>query len=77
MVVAGFLLMWKTEWIYQNFGTIAWAEMHFHSMGGSRLFYKSVGICLILLGFLTMTGLMADLGKALLPRFFYSVTPQE
>ena len=71
LALVGFLMVWKAEWIYENFGTVAWAETHIHSEGGSRLFYKLLGLGLILLGFSTATGLLAQVGKALLPRFFY------
>ncbi|MDP3986366.1 MAG: hypothetical protein Q8P77_02975 [Candidatus Veblenbacteria bacterium] len=70
MVGAGFLITWKSEWIVTNFGKLPWAEQHLQSEGGTRLFYKLLGILLIMLGFLTMTGLLKNIGLTVLPRFF-------
>ena len=58
----------KAEWIIQNFGTNAWAEAKLGYNGGSRLLYKCIGIILVLIGFLLITGLfqgflMATVGK--------------
>lgn len=65
---AGVLLVLKTEWFIQNFGTSAWAEEHFGLSGGTRTMYKLIGIALIFFGFLFVTGmmnafLMATVGK--------------
>ena len=61
MVAVGFLLTWKTEWLVDNFGHLTWAEEHLGSDGGTRLFYKLLGILIILVGFGTLTGLFQDL----------------
>lgn len=58
MVVAGFFLIWKTEAIYQFTGANAWAEKHLGTEGGTRILYKLIGLVVIFLGFLTMTGLI-------------------
>lgn len=58
MTGAGFLIAWQSEWILQNFGTSDWAESKFGSSGGSRTLYKLIGIAIIFLGVLTMTGLV-------------------
>lgn len=70
MVLAGFLMNWKTEWIITNFGKLDWPEQHLGSSGGTRIFYKLLGVFLIILGFMTMTGLLGDIGRAILPRYF-------
>lgn len=57
IVVVGFLIVWKTEWINQNFGSIAWAEAKFGGSGGSRLLYKFIGLVFIFVGFLAVTNL--------------------
>ncbi len=67
-VTAGFFFIWKTEWFMENFGRIAWAEEKLDVEGGSRMAYKLIGIALIFIGFLLITGmwegfLMATLGK--------------
>ena len=61
MVAVGFLLAWKTEWLVENFGHITWAEEHLGSDGGTRLFYKLLGILIILVGFGTLTGIFQDI----------------
>ena len=68
MVVIGILIVIKTEWIVQNFGTNAWAEAKFGFSGGSRIFYKLIGLGIIFIGFIIMTGmwegfLMGTVGK--------------
>ncbi len=52
----GFLVVWKADWFVNNLGHIAWAEEHLGSEGGTRLFYKLIGIGIIILAFLLMTG---------------------
>ena len=74
MALAGFLMTWKTEWIITNFGTLDWPEQHLGSSGGTRIFYKLLGVFLIILGFMTMTGLLGNIGRAVLPRYFSSLT---
>lgn len=61
MAAVGFLLVWKTEWLVQNFGHIDWAEQHLGSDGGTRLFWKLIGILIILIGFGTLTGIFQDI----------------
>ncbi len=58
MIVVGGLLVVKSEWFLQNFGTVAWAEEHLGFNGGSRLFYKLIGIVIIFFGFMVITNLM-------------------
>lgn len=57
IVALGASLVIKTEWYYQNFGTIAWAEEKLGPNGGSRLMYKLLGLIAIFFGFLLMSGL--------------------
>lgn len=68
VLAAGIGLILKTEWVLQNFGTSAWAEANLGYNGGSRLLYKIIGLILVLVGFLLITGLfgsfiMATVGK--------------
>ncbi len=53
LIAAGFLVIWKTEWFVQNFGSIAWAEDHLGS-GGTHSFYKILGVVLILAAFIVV-----------------------
>ncbi|MFA6514511.1 MAG: hypothetical protein WCT50_04480 [Patescibacteria group bacterium] len=56
MTAAGAFLVIKTEWFINNFGRIAWFEAKLGSDGGSRLGYKLVGIIILVLGIIVMTG---------------------
>jgi hypothetical protein len=58
IIAFGTLLVIKTEWFVQNFGTNAWAEEHMGTSGGSRLMYKLIGLILILASLMMMTGLL-------------------
>lgn len=57
LIVAGFFVTWKSEWLFQNFGTIAFFEKYMHSSGGGRLGYKIFGIIFIFAGILAITNL--------------------
>ena len=59
MVVIGIVLIIKTEWFIQNFGTSAWAEEKFGYSGGTRLMYKLIGIAFIFIGFLAVTNMIS------------------
>lgn len=69
IVLAGIWVVWKSEWIYRNFGGSAWAEKYLGTEGGSRLFYKLIGLAIIFLGFCVMTGLWYDLLSAIFGMF--------
>ncbi|HQF57015.1 MAG TPA: hypothetical protein PK831_00725 [Candidatus Magasanikbacteria bacterium] len=67
-IVVGTFLIIKTEWFIENFGTNAWAEEHLGTSGGTRLMYKLVGLAIIIIAMMGMTGLlggfiMATFGK--------------
>ena len=56
-VAIGFSFVVKTEW-YLNFaGRVAWAEQYLGIEGGTRLFYKLLGVLIILISFTYLTGL--------------------
>lgn len=52
----GVYLVLKTEWFLENFGRISWFEDKLGSEGGSRLGYKLVGIIIIFIGIIVLTG---------------------
>ncbi len=54
----GFMVVWKANWIYTEFGGVDWADQHLGYEGGSRLFYKLIGMVIIFFGLLSVTGLM-------------------
>jgi len=55
MGAGGFLVI-KTEWFVSNFGRITWFEQKLGTEGGSRLGYKLVGLVLLFIGVIVMTG---------------------
>lgn len=67
IVLIGFLLVWKSEWFLYNIGRIEWAEQKLG--GGTRLFYKLIGIAIIIIGFLIMTNLYQGILNAFVSLF--------
>jgi hypothetical protein len=61
VLAAGIGLIFKTEWVIQNFGTNDWAEAKLGYNGGSRLLYKMIGLVLIFVGFTLITNLFGSL----------------
>ena len=57
----GFLLVWKSEWLLNNFGRIPFAEKHLGTSGGTRLMYKLIGILVIIFGLMYATDLTGKL----------------
>ncbi len=55
----GFVVVLKADWMLQNFGSIPFAEKHLHSEGGSRAFYKLIGLLFMVVGCMHATGLLA------------------
>jgi len=66
----GLHLVIKTEWYLENFGAIDWAEQKFATSGGSRFFYKLIGIIIIMVGFLAMTGMLGGFVMGTAGRLF-------
>ena len=52
----GFVITWKSDWLMNNFGRIAWADEKLGMEGGTRLLYKLIGIAVIFFAFLYMFG---------------------
>ncbi len=71
LVVAliGVLLVIKSEWFFENFGSISWAEEHLGTSGGSRLMYKLIGLAFIFIGFLVITNLFGGFLEGTVGRF--------
>ena len=57
--IIGVLLIIFTEWFLQNFGRIEWAEQKLG--GGTRFFYKLLGLILMFFGLLMIFGLFGGL----------------
>jgi len=74
MLIAGvgFLIVLKADWFLQNFGSIPFAEKHLSSEGGSRLFYKLIGILFMIIGIMHATALLEPLMTFLVEKTFGS-----
>ena len=59
-ILIGALLTIKSDWFLNNFGRIEWAERYLGTEGGSRLFYKLLGLIIVLIAFLIITGLLQN-----------------
>lgn len=70
LVLSGAVMVLKSEWFYQNFGSISWAEENLGTSGGSRLLYKIIGLILIFVGMLLITGMMQGFLMATIGRLF-------
>ena len=56
LLAGGAYLVMKTEWLINTIGRIAWFEAKLGSEGGSRLGYKLLGLILIFIGIIAITG---------------------
>jgi cytochrome b len=56
ITASGTLMVIKTEWLVNNFGRMAWFEEKLGSEGGTRLGYKLIGLIIIFIGIIIMTG---------------------
>lgn len=65
----GFLMVYKTNWFYENLGSISWAERNLMG-GGSRLVYKLLGMVTIIVGFLVVTNLHKEVIGGILASIF-------
>ncbi len=70
LMAIGTVFVIKSEWLLRNFGTVAWAEEHLGFEGGSRLFYKLLGVLVAIIGILMATGLLGGLLLATVGRLF-------
>lgn len=61
VITLGSILVIKTEWFVENFGSIAWAEQHLGTEGGTRLAYKLIGIILIITSLMMATGVLQSI----------------
>ncbi len=64
IVLSSFLII-KTEYFYSLVGAMDWPEQHI-GPGGTRLFIKLIGIAFIFGALFYMTGILSDIGHAVL-----------
>ncbi|NCO04664.1 MAG: hypothetical protein GW939_00790 [Candidatus Magasanikbacteria bacterium] len=60
-IAIGILMVIKTEGVLLTFGRINWAEEHLATSGGTRTFYKLLGVLIIILALMGMTGFLGSL----------------
>lgn len=78
ITAAGVGMVMKTEWLVNNFGRIAWFEDKLGSEGGTRLGYKLIGILVLFIGIVVMTGSGPELMRWLVsPLVKYSQAPSQ
>lgn len=61
LIAGGLFLIIKTELMMSWFGRIAWAEEKLGTEGGTRVFYKLIGMGSIVLAFMIMSGKIVSL----------------
>ena len=69
-LIVGVFLIVKTEWFIENFGTNAWAEEHMGTSGGTRLMYKLIGLAIIIIAMMGVTGLLGNFIMATFGKLF-------
>ena len=70
MVLVGTVLIVKTEWFIENFGSNAWAEAKLGTSGGTRMMYKILGLIIIFFGMLVATNMIAGFLNATIVSLF-------
>jgi hypothetical protein len=70
LMIGGFLVTWKAEAMYQSLGPVAWAEEKLGRNGGSRLFYRLLGLGISLVGIMMATNLLESLIFGPITRLF-------
>ncbi|MBT4857198.1 hypothetical protein HON52_03340 [Candidatus Uhrbacteria bacterium] len=65
IVLVGISLTFKTQWYLRILGSVPFAEKVFGG-GGTRLFYKLLGVGMALLGIIVMTNFLDNLLEFLL-----------
>ncbi len=61
IILIGIICIVFTEWLLKNFGRVSWAEQKLGAEGGTRIFYKLLGMALIFVGFFFMSGRIFDI----------------
>ena len=69
LIAIGIIFVWQTEWFVNNFGRIGFFEEKM-GYGYSRFGYKLIGIILIILGVLVVSGLWSGIFMGLFGQFF-------
>lgn len=73
MMFIGFHMVWKTDAWLRLFGRNWWAERHFGVEGGSRLFYKLLGVAVTFLGLFVATNMIQGIIVSIFGPLFSSL----
>ncbi len=73
IMAIGFSMVWKTESYLSTFGRIPFAEEHLGLEGGSRLFYKLLGVFGCFLGMFVAANLLQGMIVSLFGPLFSSL----
>ena len=81
IIAVGFSMVWKTTWYLDVFGRVPWAEQHLTTsfgagLGGSWMWYKLLGIVVIVAALLYMTGILQGILVTILGPFFGASLPE-
>jgi hypothetical protein len=60
----------KSDWFLRTFGKSNWAETNLSTSGGTRTMYKLMGIGIIILAILAMTGSLGGIVLSIFGRLF-------
>lgn len=69
-IVVGSIMVIRSEWLLSFFGRIDWAEIHLGAEGGTRIFYKLLGLATIIISLLITTGMIEGLLLAIFGPLF-------
>lgn len=68
--IIGAIITLNSEWFFREFGRIEWAEKYLGMEGGTRMFYKLLGIFIIFVGFFVLSGIHFQILNWLAKIFF-------
>lgn len=69
----GFLVIWKEHLIVKFVGKAEWAEEYLRGLGKTHALYKIIGLAIIIISLFYMVGLLDNIVKNTLGRFFIAV----
>ncbi|MEA3272394.1 MAG: hypothetical protein U9P90_01870 [Patescibacteria group bacterium] len=69
-MIVGFILVWKSGWFLANFGRVDFADKYLGTFGGTRMFYKLLGVLTILICLIWVTGTLDNIIMAVFGPMF-------
>ena len=69
-LAVGATMVIKSEWFLSAFGRVNWADIHLGAEGGTRIFYKLLGLVAIIVSLLIMTGMIEGVLMAIFGPLF-------